>query len=377
MRIKKFLKFVLLISFVASTSHAFETEADYAYLVDLETDTVLVDKKSTERMYPSSMTKIMTAYLAFEALKKGYIDFETEFLVSKKAWKKGGSKMFIKQGDKVRVIDLLRGIVVSSGNDASIALAEGMSGTEDAFVDEMNRKADELGMDNTQFRNSTGWPDEDHYTTAEDLIILSKAIMKNFPKLYKMFAEEKYKYAGIEQTNRNWLLGSNGVDGLKTGYTEAAGYGLLATAKREGRRLIALVNGLDSKKSRVDQAGVLLDYGYRAFENVPIFKKNQEIAKVKIAFSYMDEISAVVKEDVIYTVKTMRADGSNEFTAKAFYNEPLTAPIPKDAKIGKLEIYRNGELAKTVKLYAGKPAYPISFMRKLLNYPLYLITGKY
>ena len=216
-----------LFSYMSNSVQAFETSARQTVVIDLQTGATLFDKDANTAMYPASMTKMMTAYLLFERLKNGGLTLEDTFPVSEKAWRKGGSKMFVKVGDRVQIEDLIRGIVVQSGNDATIVVAEGVAGSESAFAELMTRKASELGMTDTTFRNASGWPDPNHVTTARDLAILAISTIRNFPVFYKYYSEKSFSYAGIKQGNRNSLLYKGvGADGLKTGYTEASGYGL-------------------------------------------------------------------------------------------------------------------------------------------------------
>ena len=224
-----------------------ETQAEEAFLVDFQTGAVLLDKNADVRMPPSSMSKMMTAYMVFERLKDGRLSLDDELPVSEKAWRKGGSKMFVEVGDQVRVEDLLRGVIVQSGNDACIVLAEGLAGSEEAFAEQMTAKGREIGLTGSNFTNATGWPDENHYVTARDLATLAERIIVDHPEYYHYYSEKEFTWNDIRQGNRNPLLYRNvGADGLKTGHTEAAGYGLTASAMQNGRRLLLVVNGLPS-----------------------------------------------------------------------------------------------------------------------------------
>lgn len=225
------------------------TIATQAIIVDASTGTILLDKGANDRMPTSSMSKTMTIYMVFDALKEGRLKLDDEFLVSEKAWRMEGSEMFIKVGDKVKIEDLIRGVVVQSGNDAAVALAEGLAGSEEAFAEAMNARAKDLGMTGSHFVNASGWPHPDHYSTPRDLALLAYRIIHDFPEYYHYFSEKEFTYNNIRQQNRDPLLGKlPGADGLKTGHTEVAGYGLIGSAKRGDRRLILVVNGLKSQQ---------------------------------------------------------------------------------------------------------------------------------
>jgi D-alanyl-D-alanine carboxypeptidase (penicillin-binding protein 5/6) len=243
-----------------------QTAAKQAILVDAQTGAVLFAKNADERMPTSSMVKVMTIYLTFEGLKQNKLQMDDALPVSSYAWKQEGSRMFVNPGDHVRVEDLIRGVVIQSGNDASVVLAEALGGSEASFAERMNAKAKELGMANSHFMNATGMPDPNHYSTARDLAALAIAVIRDYPEYYHYFSELDFTYNKIKQGNRNPLLYRNiGVDGIKTGHTESGGFGLIASSLREGRRLILVVNGLESMQSRADEPAALLEWGYREF----------------------------------------------------------------------------------------------------------------
>lgn len=333
----------LLLSMVIATAGvapneavATNTKAPFALLYDMQADKVLLSKQLNERMYPASMTKVMTAYLVMERLKNGSLTMEDTFKVSEKAWRKGGSKMFVLVNKNVSIADLLRGVIVQSGNDAAIVLAEGIAGSEEAFARLMNAKAKELGMHNTNFLNPTGWPDDNHYTTARDLLILAKRIITDFPEYYPIFAEEAFEYAGIFQKNRNPILNTvDGADGLKTGHTEAAGYGFMGTAKRGDRRLVVIVGGLDSKASRAAESKKLLDWGFRAFKPVVFAKAGQTIMKVPVWLGERDELEIISPIDIVQLQNTENLQAVN---AVAKVEEPIHAPISDDHPVGVMEV---------------------------------------
>jgi len=318
------------------TLRALDTSAKQAILIDYETGVELYSKNADELMPPASMTKMMTVYLIFERLKEGRLSLDDELSVSRKAWKKGGSKMFVEVGKRVRVEDLIRGIVVQSGNDATIVVAEGLSGSEEAFAREMTIKARELGMSNSEFRNASGWPDPEHRTTARDLAILADATIREFPDFYRYYAEGTFTYSNIKQNNRNPLLGRyRGADGLKTGHTENAGYGLTSSAIRNGRRLILVLNGMPSERARRNESQRLLDWGFREFGNYKLFETNEEIASVGVWLGADTHVPLLAKTGVLLTMerrlrKTLKVTISHD--------DPLPAPIKKGNALGEMTV---------------------------------------
>lgn len=318
---------------VAAAASAFETPAKQAMLYDATTDTMLFSKDGDKRMGPSSMSKMMTVYIVLEKIRAGELTLEDTFHVSEKAWKKGGSKMFVKVGDKVSVQDLLRGIAIQSGNDACIVVAEGIAGTEEAFAEIMNVKARQLGLTGSNFANSTGWPDPNHYMTSRDLIALAKALIRDFPDQYFYWGEKNFSYAGINQPNRNSLLGELGVDGIKTGHTDAAGYGIVTSGEYDGRRLISVVNGLDSKKGRISASRALLTYGFKKFEAAQLFAGKKPLIEAKMWYGQEDTVGLKVKEPLFVSVPKYDKSG---VTVKASFEEPIVAPVEKGQEVGKL-----------------------------------------
>ena len=341
-----------LLTVLPGTPKAIEISAKQAILIDFETGTELFKKNADELMSPASMTKLMTVYLIFERLKDGRLSLDDELHVSRKAWKKGGSKMFVEVGKQVRVEDLIRGIVVQSGNDATIVIAEGLSGSEEAFAQEMTMKARQLGMSNSQFRNASGWPDPEHRTTARDLAILTEATIREFPDYYQYYAEGTFSYSGIKQSNRNPLLGRyKGADGLKTGYTENAGYGLTSSASKDGRRLILVLNGMPSEKVRKIESQRLLDWGFREFKNYELIKTNEEFASVSVWLGTDSHVPLLAKTDLLLTVarrlrKTLRVTISHD--------EPISAPIKKGTELGEMTISIAERKPIKIPLIAGK-----------------------
>ena len=312
----------------------FESIASHVYLVDVQTGAVLINKNGEATMAPASMTKMMTVYLLFERLKDGSLSLEDTFRVSEKAWRKGGSKMYVDVGSRVKVEDLLRGIVVQSGNDASIVVAEGLAGSEDAFATEMNRAAHELGMTNTTFLNATGWPHPEHLTTAHDLAVLTAATIRNFLEFYHYYSEKLFKYNGLKQYNRNPLLRKEmGADGLKTGHTENSGYGIVASAMRNDRRLILILNGLPSESARSSEAERILDLGFREWDNYTLFKAGDVVASASVWLGRVETVPLIIEQEVTLT---LRRRARREMVVKVLHEDPIPAPIAKSTRIANL-----------------------------------------
>lgn len=344
---------------------ALETKAKQAIVIEDETGAVLFDKNGYEKMYPSSMTKMMTAYITFKQLKEGKITQDTKFTVSEKAWRQQGSKTFVELNNQIPVMDLLRGIIIQSGNDACITLAEGIAGSEEGFTGLMNEEAKELGMDATHFANSDGWPDENHYTSAHDLAILAKATVKNFPDFYPIYAEREFTYHGITQHNRNLLLGGSlGVDGLKTGHTEIAGYGITVSAKNnDGRRVYVVVNGLGSEKERAEEAASLVGYAFGAYENRVVKKPGEVVASVPVWLGAADEVPITVESDALVTLPKV---GKDQITFTYQGDVPLAAPVKKGTPAGTLLIKAPGVSDQKVALVTAQDVPKAGFMKRLM-----------
>jgi D-alanyl-D-alanine carboxypeptidase (penicillin-binding protein 5/6) len=301
------------------------TSAKQALMMDYETGMVLLEKNADQHMPTSSLSKIMTMFMVFEALKDGRLTLDTELPVSEKAWRKKGSKMFVEVGDHVRVEDLIKGVLVQSGNDATIVFAEGLAGSEKAFAEAMNARARELGMKNSNFVNASGWPHPDHYSSARDLAILAWHVIHDFPEYFPYFSIPEFTYNAIKQRNRNPLLYREmGADGMKTGYTVAGGYGLIATGQRNGRRVVLVVNGLENEKERAKEGARLLEWGLSGFENVNAFAAGETITEAPVVLGKKKSVPLTVTEDLKVTVPTLKKDKIKITTE---YEAPLVAPV--------------------------------------------------
>ena len=316
-----------------------DTSAEYAFVTDFGSGKILMERNPDALMKPASMAKIMTVYIAFQRIADGSLSLDDTFLISTKAWRKGGSKTFVEVGKQVSVRDLLYGIVVQSGNDAAIAVAEGISGTEDGFAEEMNYVARQLGMTNTTFRNSTGWPDPEQFTTARDLNILATAMIRDFPldtypELYSMFAEKDFTYNGIKQGNRNPLVyGTQGADGLKTGHTEESGYGLVGSADRDGQRVVMVLNGLESMKQRSSESRRLMDLMFREFKLYRFFDAGEPVDQANIWLGRTPKLDLVLEEPLHLVLS--RTD-RRRMKMSVQWNDPVPAPIKAGQSIGTL-----------------------------------------
>ena len=363
---------ILIFFLLSKPLFAIESIAETALVLDISTGEILLDKNSNLKTYPSSMTKIMTALVAFEKIKNGTLSLDQEFLVSKKAWKKGGSKMFIEVDERVKVFDLLLGIIVQSGNDASIALAEGISGTEETFAIEMNNLAKKIGLTDTNFVNSSGWPNDSHYTTAKDLALLAKYTVDNHPELYQMYELNEFTYNGIKQDNRNPLLFTfDGADGFKTGYTEAAGYGIVGSAERGGRRLIIVLNGLESSRSRAQESLRLMDWGFNNFELVNFFEKNELVFQANTWLGKKEKVELVAIEDIKVSIPKAQLSSAN---VDVLIEEPIQTPISKGDVIANLQIsYADKKVS--FPLAAGENIEQKGFFSRISSALYYIVLG--
>ncbi len=380
----KILKFLTTIYFLISTnlySSEFNVSAKTAILQDYLSGEILYEKEPDLSIYPASMTKIMTSIVAFELIESGQISLDEKFTISENAWRlsqAGFSSMFIMVGDEVSVENLLRGIIVASGNDACVALAEGIAGSEEEFAIMMTSKAKEIGMTNSNFTNSSGLNDPDNYSTVKDILIMSNYLIKNYPEYYQYFKELEFTWDRtggdpITQGNRNPLLYKNfGADGIKTGYLAVEKYSLASSIIRKGRRLIAVGSGFNTKKSRSKESQKLLTWGLTNFDTVQIAKKNDKFAELDVWLGQKDKLSVHVKNDIYKTIQKARL---KKLEAKILYKGPLDAPIEKDQKVAKLIINYEGKLLSEHDLLASEKIKKSNIISRIMKSINYLIWG--
>jgi len=376
MKIKRLLLVFILggLLFSAGNSSALETLGKQVILIDATTGAILFSKNPDERMTPSSMSKIMTIYKLFERLKDGELSLTDKFSVSEKAWRKQGSKMFVAVNSRVTIEDLIRGIIVQSGNDATIVVAEGLSGSEGAFADEMNETAKQLNMTHTNFINASGWPDPDHETTARDLAKLTVATVKNFPDLYRYYGEKTFTYNGIKQGNRNPAIYRNiGADGLKTGHTEVGGYGLTVSAIRKNRRLILVINGLPTKKSRAVESERILDWGFREFNNYALFKAGETVTEAQIWLGEHGSVPLLIERDLIITLSRKVRRGMK---VKVAMETPAPAPVKKGDVLATLKVELPGRPTMKIPLVSGADIGQLGVFSRLGAAVEYVLWGE-
>ncbi|WP_168456297.1 D-alanyl-D-alanine carboxypeptidase family protein [Wolbachia endosymbiont of Ctenocephalides felis wCfeJ] len=350
---------------LSSYSYQFRTKAKQAIVLDLASDSFIFEHNSEEKMAPSSMSKLMTLYVAFDYLKAGIIGMEDKFRVSRKAWERKGSSMFLKEGQSVTVKELLEGIAIVSGNDACITLAEGIAGSEENFASEMNEVAQKLGLSNSHFVNSSGWPDEDHFMSAKDLVTLAKRIFTDFPEYYGLFSEQYLTYNDILQKNKNLLLFHDiGVDGLKTGYTNAGGYGIVVSAQRNDRRIFAAVNGLNTEKERIEEAKRLIQYSLNHFNTKKIFAKDSVVEEMNVLYGKERKVPVTVANDVIITYSRHLHD---KIKVHVEYKDMIPAPIKKGQEVGKVFIEIPGTEQQSAPLYAVNDVQELNYIEKFFR----------
>lgn len=328
--------FLAIIAF-SGAAEAITTQAKQALVVDLSTNTVLYEKNADQIMAPSSMTKIMTAFILFEHVERQEVSLNDAIKVSKKAAEKGGSKMFLREGEIVRYEDLLKGLMILSGNDAAIAIAEGLSGSEEAFAVLMNQTARELGMTQTQYQNASGWPAPKHYTTARDLVRLCAAIHLRFPQYDSIYKIRKFSWDNVEQWNRNPLLSKPELNstGLKTGHTSAGGYGLAASTRYDGRRIIMILNGMASKEQRKTESIRMMDWAQRNWSTYTLLRKGQIVDHAKVWMGTEDHVPLSIPRSLVLTIQRKSRES---ITAKVLYQSPVSAPLPAGTQIGELRV---------------------------------------
>ncbi len=357
---------------------AIETQARNAILMDYDTGQYLYVKDHEKMVPPASMSKLMTVNMIFEKLKDGSLSLDDTFTVSERAWKlggaaSGGSTMFLKIGEKVRVEDILKGILIQSGNDACIVAAENLAGSEDDFAEMMNKRARELGLNNSSFANSTGLPHPDQKMSVEDLAKLARHIIKEFPEFYHIFSEKYYTHNNITQGNRNPLLYSMpNADGLKTGHTEEAGFCLTASAKKGERRLIEVMTGMNSNKERSEEAERLMEWGFREFNNYNLLNKGQTIAEIPVVFGSEKQVRLVVLETVKRTLKKSQAP---KIKMTAVYDKPVKAPVAAGDKLGEVRIELDGQEMENLPLVADRNVEKLGFFGRIGQNLKYLLFG--
>ena len=358
---------------------SFQTSAKHVLLMDYETGTVLYEKAADETMFPASMSKIMTALLVFDRLRDGSLTLKTKLPVSEKAWRMGGSKMFVRAGRNVLVQDLLRGVIVQSGNDASIVLAEAIGGDEKTFAKMMTKRAHSIGLNSSIFKNSTGWPDSGHVTTARDLIKLANYIIREYPEYYKYYSEKKFTYgkspAGkpITQNNRNPLLyHDTGADGLKTGYINSSGYGLTAAGVRKGRRLTMVIHGMRSVRARTTESRRLPEWAFREFDNLTLFKANEIVDSATVWLGDKPQVPLALQNDLKITIPI---ENKKNMKVSIKYVGPISSPILKGQEIGVLEVSGAGISTITRPLFATEQVGQLNYIGRIVSAISYIIFG--
>ncbi len=364
----------------AEVTPPFDVLAREAYLLDLSTNTVLFEKNAYALMPPASMSKLMTVYMVFEALANGEFALEDTFPVSEKAWRMQGSKMFVGLKENISIADLLRGVIVQSGNDACIVLAEGIAGSEEFFAEMMTDKAQSIGLTGSTFANATGWPHEEHMMTAHDLAKLAQLLVEEFPEYYRLFAEKSFTYGvsldgkPITQPNRNPILGSiEGADGLKTGHTVASGYGLTASAERDGRRLVLVLNGLNSVRQRSISSERFLQWGFRNFDTYEVFKAGDIVDEAPVWLGEQAMVPLVIADDLTLTLT--RRD-RRKMTASIAYTSPIPAGIMKGTPIARLVLEGPDMGTRTIPLLAGADIEKVGPFGKIGSAIEFLLLGK-
>ena len=365
---------LFLITFLITFKlQAIDTKAEQAIVIDFDTNEVLFEKNSNIRVIPASMTKIMTVYVAFDRIKNTDFSITNKCRVSPKAYKMGGSRTFLEIDDNVTVDDLLKGIIVQSGNDASIALAECLGGTEQDFAKLMNVYAKRLGMINTNFINSSGWPNDNHYSTVYDLAVLSNALIKDFPDLYLYFKMKEFTYNEINQPNRNKLLNQfQGADGLKTGFTKKSGWGIAATAARDNRRITVVINGTNSSRSRLNESVNLLNWAFNQTSQKTLVNENEFIKEVDVWLGKKSTINLVSSKKLI---STLSFDQIQLMNSSIEYTKPIAAPVIKGNEYGKLIINIDGKPKIEIPLIAQENISKVNPFLKIIAASKYLLFG--
>jgi D-alanyl-D-alanine carboxypeptidase (penicillin-binding protein 5/6) len=377
----KFLQFItatFTASIIWSNAHAIDSKARNLILMDYTTGAYLYSKEITAPIPPASMSKLMTIYIIFDKLRDGSLSLDDTFKVSENAWRKGGaasggSTMFLSIGDEVKIDELLKGIIIQSGNDACIVAAENIAGDEESFAKMMNNKAQELGLKNSHFANATGLPHPDHKMSVEDLAILAKKLIKDFPQFYHLFSQKEFVYNNIRQGNRNPLLYSMPyADGLKTGHTDEAGYCLTASAKRGDRRIIGVMTGLNSNKERSEEAEKMMSWAFREYDNYTLIKKRDKLADIPVWYGVDASVPLVVEEDIVRTIKKSHF---NKAKISVIYNKPVKAPIQMGQQLGILKIEIPNHPTEEIPLLAAQTINKVGLGRKIILNLKYLLSG--
>ena len=342
-----------------------EIESSSWLLVDYETGWILGENNADKKIEPASLTKLMTSYLVFDALVNGEISLSDKVYISEAAWRTGGSRMFLQVDTHVDIEDLIKGLIIQSGNDASVALAEHLGGSEKGFAEKMNRMAQKLGMTNSHFTNSNGLPDEDHYSTARDMTILAASLIRRFPQYYRYYSQREYTYNNITQQNRNVLLSRDpSVDGMKTGYTQRAGYCLIGSAKRDGMRLIAVITGAESKKKRADMVQSLLQFGYAAYETLVLYKHGSEVKSLPLWMGREDKASIGLLDPL--SILFPKGE-SEQLSAALQLPDSLEAPLNAEQLVGRIDIKFAGEVVMKRTLHVANNYPEGSLLDKLIS----------
>jgi D-alanyl-D-alanine carboxypeptidase (penicillin-binding protein 5/6) len=349
-----------------------DTAAKWAVIIDFATSATLLSKEADVAMTPSSMTKLMTAYIVYGMLKSGKLKLDQELPVSERAWRMGGSKMFVSLGSQVKVEDLIRGMIVQSGNDACIVLAEGIAGSEEQFSELMNQKARELGLLHSHFRNATGWPDADHTMSARDIALLARRIIQDFPEYYKYDSEKSFKYNNIEQENRNPLVQKGLADGLKTGHTDDGGYGMVVSAERAGRRVVVVINGLTSMHQRGEEGERLLEWAFREFEDVTLFTAGDTVEQAPVWLGTTPTVPLVGGRDLVVTLpRGWRA----KTRVTVDYQSPIRAPVTRGAVLAQLTVSGAGVPDMSMPLLAGADVARLGLPGRAMAVLTRMVTG--
>lgn len=344
-------------------AYTIETTARHAIIVDVETGATLLERAADDPVPPASMSKLMTVYMVFERLKDGRLTLDDKLPVSRRAWRKGGSKMFVMVDTRVRLEDLLRGIIVQSGNDACIVVAEAIGGSEERFAEMMTARAREIGLERSTFRNATGWPDDEHLMSVRDVATLSQRLIEDFPEYYPMFAESSFRYSRIKQYNRNPLLRHDiGADGLKTGFTEDAGYGLAASARRGGRRVVLVLAGLPDADARARESLRLMDVALNQYRNYELFSEGDTLHDAKVWLGDRATVPLVVGADVAITLRKRSREG---LKAVVSYSSPLSAPLARGRPVARLVVTAPGFPTLEVPLLAGEDVAKLGLLGRI------------